>query len=70
MRLIQASQYLSQFNFNVKYKPNKLNIIPNVLSHLFSINNLYAVDNIGDYNELNALNIYNTTLVKMGNTFA
>lgn len=70
VRLIQASPYLNQFNLDVRHKLGKLNIVPNALNCLSSINSSCAVDNTGNYNKLNALNIYNTTLVKMSETFA
>ena len=37
-RLIRASIYLSQFRLNVKYRPGKKHVIPDVLSRLFSGN--------------------------------
>ena len=33
-RLIQASQYLAQFNINVRYKPGKHHLVPDALSRL------------------------------------
>lgn len=66
---IQTFQYLSQFNFDVKHKLDKLNIVPDVLSCLSGINNLCTVDNTNDYNKLNAQNLYNTTLVEMNEAF-
>lgn len=68
--LIQASQYFSQFNFDVKHKLGKLNIVLNALNCLSSKNTLCVIDNTSDYNELDALNIYNKTLVEMSETLA
>ena len=36
LRIIWASEYLQQFNLNVRHKPGKTHIIPNALSHLAS----------------------------------
>ena len=37
-RFVRISAYFSQFDIDVKYKANKINIVSNVLSKLFSIN--------------------------------
>lgn len=62
LQLVRASQFLQQFKLDVRYKPGKKYIILDALSQL-------ANANIGQadpfYLELNALFIYNTTLVKI-----
>lgn len=62
LRLIKASKFLQQFKLDVRYKPEKELIIPDVLSRLASAN-------IGQtnpsYSELDTLFTYNTTLVEI-----
>lgn len=62
LRLVRASQFLQQFKLDVRHKPGKEYIIPNALSRL-------ASSNIGtadlSYSELDALYVYNTTLIKI-----
>lgn len=62
LRLIRASQFLQQFKFDVRHKPGKEHIIPDALSWL-------ASSNIGTaepfYLELDALCLYNTTLIEI-----
>ena len=38
VRFIRASQFLRQFNFNVKYKSEKEHIISNALSRFVNLN--------------------------------
>lgn len=54
----------------MKHKLDKLNIVLNTLSFLSSTNSLYTIDDIDNYNKLDAINVYNTTLVEMDETFA
>ena len=69
IRLVRASQYLSQFSLDVKHKLDKDNIVSNTLSWLNSVD--MSLSNLHDYSELNALNTfnYNITLVKMNEGF-
>ncbi len=62
LRLVRISQFLQQFKLEVRHKPGKEHIIPDVLSRLASSNIGYA-----DLqpSELDALFTYNTTLVKL-----
>lgn len=69
VRLIRASQFLSQFSLNIRHKPGHLNVIPDVLSRLPS-SNIPSVGLDPDFNELDALYIYNTTLIEMDKSFA
>ena len=63
IRLVKASQFLNQFNFDVKYKSRKEHIISDVLFRLISSNiNLFSNSN---HFELNALYVYNTTFVEL-----
>ena len=38
LRLIRASEYLQQFDLDVRHKPNKTNVVPDALSRLASAN--------------------------------
>ena len=62
LRFVRASQFLQQFKLDVRHKPGKEYIIPDILSRL-------ASSNIGttepSYFELDALFLYNTTLVEI-----
>ena len=69
VRLIRASQFLSQFSLNIRHKPGRLNIVPDALSRLPS-NNTIAEEINPEYNELDALYAYNTTLVEIDKAFA
>lgn len=72
LRLIRASQYLSQFNLNVRYCLDKIHLMSDALSRLlkssmmnvkFSIlNNLFAVDSY-------SITVYSDTLVEMSKSF-
>lgn len=68
IRLVRASQYLSQFSLDVRHKPGKDNVVPDALSRLSSTD----VTSLGskDYSELDALYIYNTTLVEISKDFS
>lgn len=61
-RLVQVSQLLQQFKFDICHKPNKEHIIPDILSQLASTNTRYP--NL-QHLEINILFIYNATLVKI-----
>lgn len=65
LRLIRASQFLQQFKLDVRHKPGKKHIISDMLSHLTSTNG-GPID--PSYLELNALFMYNTTLVEIHHT--
>ena len=69
IRLIRASQYLSQFSFDVRHKFDKDNIVSDAFSRLNSTN-IFLSDSY-NYSKLNALNTfsYNTTFVKMNEDF-
>ena len=66
IRLIRASQFLNQFNLNIKYKSKKDHIISNALSRLASVN----IELLSKkHSELNILYTYNTTLIEMFEKF-
>ena len=72
LRLIRASQYLQQFDLEVRHKPGKRNVIPDALSRLASTN--VSLSQRKDHAELDALHVtnayaYTTTLVEMSNDF-
>lgn len=51
MRLVNASQYLSQFNLDVRHYPGRLNIVPDALSRLEAVSD----DDVSNDNELDNL---------------
>ena len=66
IRLIKASQFLNQFNLNIRYKSRKNHIVSNALSRLASANiELLSKEHF----ELNVLYTYNTTLIEMFEKF-
>ena len=60
--LVRASQFLQQFKLDVQHKPGKEHIILDALNRLANTNISYANPS---YSELDALFMYNTTLVKI-----
>ena len=65
LKLIQASQYLSQFNLNIWHKLGKLNLVPNTLSHLTAkINPRDKTDKA-----LEDVFAYNFTIVELNDDF-
>lgn len=58
VRLVRASQFLRQFQLDVRHKPGKEHIVPDALSRLASANTLS--DLAGDHSELDALYGYAT----------
>ena len=69
LRLVRASQFLSQFSLDVRHKSDKEHIISNALSRLTSVNKETST-NISDYDELSKVDaLYTATLVEMSNDF-
>ena len=73
IRLVRASQYLSQFSLDVRHKSKKNNIVSDALSRLKSIDD--SIPGV-EYSEFDALHAfvyntfsYNTTLVKISDDF-
>ena len=67
--LVCASQFLRQFRLVVRYKPGKKHILSDALSRLASANaNPPSQDQA--YSELDALFVYNATLVAMNEDLA
>ena len=64
-RLIRTSQYLSQFLLDVRHKSNKNNVVSDALLRLNNTNSLETKN----YLELNALYVYNITLIKFSDDF-
>ncbi len=52
LRLIYALQYLSQFNFNIRYKTNCLNTISNTLSQLSILIDKKRANNIEEFDKV------------------
>lgn len=61
-RRVRVSQFLRQFKLNVRHKPGKKHIISDALSRLASAN---TCQSDSQYSELDALFIYNPTLVEI-----
>jgi len=53
LRFIHASQYLLQFNFDIRYKTNCLNIIFNTLFRLLILIDKERTNNIKEFNKIN-----------------
>lgn len=64
MRLVRALQFLRQFRLVVRHKPGKEHIVPDALSRLASAN-INPPSSDPDYEELDALFTYNTTLIRI-----
>lgn len=67
LRLIRISQYLSQFNLNIRYRSDKIHLVSDVLSRLldfFLVKKEFVLDDLSD--EAAA---YNVTLVEMFSNF-
>lgn len=62
VRLVRASQFLTQFHLIVRHKPGKEHIIPDALSRQASANNL---GHDPKYFKLHAMFVYHTTLVQI-----
>ena len=62
LRLVRASQFLQQFRLDVRHKPEKKNIVPDALSRLANAN---SSSTDARHSELDALFLYNTTLVEI-----
>lgn len=62
LRHVKISQFLQQFTLNIRHKPGKNHIIPDVLDWLASMNCNIANSS---YLELDVLFIYNTTLIEI-----
>lgn len=68
VRLIRALQFLNKFTFNICHKLGRLNIVSDALSRLPS-NNIMVKEINPDFNKLDALYAYNTTLVEIDKAF-
>ena len=67
VRLVRASQFLSQFRLDIRHKPGKEHIIPDALSRLASTTLRPILAD--DHSELDVLYVYNNTVVEMSNDF-
>jgi hypothetical protein len=67
MRLIVASQYLSQYRLDIRHIPGKLNIVPDALSRLTAleasdVTNDNELDNVYAFSELNVSDDFRNAL--------
>lgn len=70
VRLVRASQFLRQFNLDVRHKPGKEHILPDALSRLASLNSDKLLP--PDHSKLDALHantFFTATLVRMKQSF-
>ena len=65
VRLIRASQFLRQFRLEVRHKPGKDHIVPDILSRLASLNQDASLTE--DHSELDVL--FTAALVEMNQDF-
>ena len=63
LQLVQASQYLSQFNLDVQYRSKKQHIVSDALFCL--LNSIADLRNFNDDSTLNEVFAYSTTLIKL-----
>lgn len=68
IKLVRIFQYFFQVLFDMKHKFDKNNVISDVLSKLNSTN--IILSRTKNYSKLNALYIYNITLVKLNKKFS
>ena len=70
LRLVRASQYLSQFSLDVRHKPGKGHVVPDALSRL-SGTTVERAPPSDQYEEgtLESLYAYNTTLIELDEGF-
>lgn len=67
IRLVRVSQFVNQFNFEIRYKSEKEHIIFDALVRLISFNiNLFSNSN---YFELDALYAYDVILIEISTNF-
>ncbi len=74
LRLIKASQFLSQFsNLEIRHKSEKYYLISNALSRFQSLNKKNLSDDHVELNELfvehNVMYSYNATLIELNSEF-
>lgn len=62
LQLVKVFQFIKQFKLNIRHKLGKKHIILDILSHLTSVKIIFA-DSL--YLELDALFLYNITLVEI-----
>ena len=69
LRLVRAFQFLSQFNLDVRHKPDKEHIVLDALSRLVSANHEKSIAT-SEYDELSKIDAYFTvTLIEMSDDF-
>jgi hypothetical protein len=68
LRLIRASQYLSQFDLDVRYRPGRIHLVPDALSRLLHGMEIANKEKPDD-NVLDNVGSYHLTLVELSPTF-
>lgn len=72
LRLVRASQYLSQFELDVRYKPGKQHIVPDTLSRLTSTEHApptQTLDDILEHGIRIQTSCYNSTMLEVSTEF-
>lgn len=66
LRLVRASQYLSQFNLDVRYRSEKIHLVPDALSRLLASS---AVDSAFSVLDDFSTEAYSAILIEMSSDF-
>ena len=69
LRLVRASQYLSQFNLDVRHKPGKQHTVPDALSRLMNLSAKEKGATTSDEGTLDEVSAFNEFLVEMSSEF-
>ncbi len=69
LRLIRASQYLSQFDLDVRHKPGRIHLVPDALSRLLGDMEQKDDGKTGILEDLGTAGTYHVTLVELADDF-
>ena len=69
LRLIRASQYISQFNLDVRYRPGKIHLVPDSISRLLGTIEISHTSTLEDLDEDTEAYTTTATLVEMDPNF-
>lgn len=67
LQLVRASQYLSQYNLDVRHRPGKIHLVPNALSRL--LGDMGNKNSNKDNNTLDDIDTYHVTLIEMSKDY-